>query len=262
MFGIFALLSCKKEISKLPPTVEVVQAEAAFLKAGEKTNTFYGPQTQMGDGKARSFFIMSHEGHPKEVGVELTAEAFSGLPGEGHATYQLSLHHKAQDLTAFDHIDVNWNPHGHQPLFLFGKSHFDFHFYTISTATQLAIPAYYPGSLHDVLPAVPYRPMGFVPTPGGEPEMGKHWSDIIHPVIPGNFTHTMIYGSYNGAMIFVEPMITLDYLQSLAQKMSMPYNQPTKYMESNTWYPTVYNIYTNETRTKYYVTLTNFIRST
>jgi len=262
MFSIIALLSCKKEISKLPPTMEGLNTEAGLQKAGEKTNTFSGPQTQMGNGKARSFFILSGAGKPVELGVELTADAFSGLAAEGHVAYQLPLHHKAQDLTAFNHIVVNWNPDGHGPLFLFGKPHFDFHFFTISTAAQLAIPAYTPGSMHDILPAAPYRPLGFVPTPGGEVEMGKHWADIIHPVIPGNFTHTMIYGSYNGAMIFVEPMITVNYLQSLTQKVSIPYNQPMQYMESNTWYPTVYNMYTNEAKTKYYVTLSNFIKST
>ncbi|MEO6583708.1 MAG: DUF5602 domain-containing protein [Ferruginibacter sp.] len=261
LFSAFAFCSCQKETLQDPVALEGINAEISSAKSVEKTNTFYGPQTQIADGKARSFFIMNQEGLPVELGIEITAGAFAGLPAEGHTAYQLPLHQKAQDATPFDHIVMNWNPNGHPPFFLFSEPHFDFHFYTITKAAQLAIPDYTPGSQHDILPLPSYWPVGFFPTDGGEAEMGKHW---VNPLIlmPGNFTHTMIYGSYNGAMIFVEPMITLAYLQSLSpQKVSVPYNQPMVYMESNTWYPTVYNMYTNEDKSKYYVTLSNFRRS-
>lgn len=261
LFSTLALLSCQKETSLQPAAQEGLSAAMSSARPAERTNTFYGPQTQIADGRARSFIVMSGEGVPEEFGIEITSDAFSGLPVDGHAAFQLPLHQKAMDATPFDHIVMNWNPNGHPPEILFGLPHFDFHFFTISKEAQLAIPPYTPGSLHDVLPPNQYWPIGHIPLPGGEPEMGKHWADIFHPVTPGNFTHTMIYGSYNGAMIFVEPMITLAYLQSLTQRVSVPYNQPAVYMESNTWYPTVYNMYTNESRTRYYVTLSNFIRS-
>ncbi len=261
LFSAVALFSCKKEISEQPVALQGINAELSAAKPAEKLNTFYGPQTQIGDGKARSFIIMSHEGVPAEMGIEITSDAFSGLPLEGHMPYQLPLHQKAMDATPFDHIVINWNPNGHEPDFLFGVPHFDFHFYTISKEAQTAIPPYTPGSLHDLLPAHQYWPVNYMPGPGGEIQMGKHWADIVHPVIPGNFTHTMIYGSYNGAMIFVEPMITMRYLKSLSQKVSVPYFQPEVYMEAHTWYPTVYNMYTNEDKSKYYITLSNFVLS-
>ncbi len=261
LFSALALLSCNKESPQEAVALETINAGISSARVAEKSNTFYGPQTQIANGKARSFIIMSHDDVPSELGIEITSDAFSGLPANGHDAFQLPLHQKALAATAFDHIVMNWNPHGHPPQVLFGVPHFDFHFFTITKAAQTSIPVYTPGSLHDVLPANQYWPVGHIPLPGGEPEMGKHWADILRPVAPGSFTHTMIYGSYNGAMIFVEPMITLAYLQSLTQKVSVPYNQPGVYMESNTWYPTVYNMYTNENKTKYYVTLSNFIQS-
>ncbi|MEO7445564.1 MAG: DUF5602 domain-containing protein [Ferruginibacter sp.] len=261
LFCAFAFCSCQKETLQEPAALEGRNAEINAAISAERTNTFYGPQTQVADGKARSFFIMTHEGLPVELGIEITAHAFSGLPAEGHYAFQIPLHQKAIAATPFDHIFMNWNPEGHPPAALFGVPHFDFHFMTISKEEQLAIPVYTPGSLHDVLPAQQYWPVGHIPLPGGEPQMGKHWADIIHPVAPGTFTHTMIYGSYNGAMIFVEPMITLAYLRALTQKVSVPYNQPVVYTELNTWYPTFYNMYTNQDKSKYYVTLSNFRRS-
>lgn len=261
LFSAFTFISCQKETSLQPATPESFSIAISSAKPADKTNTFYGPQTQIADGKARSFIILSGDGIPQELGIEITADAFSRLPVDGHSAFQLSLHQKAMDVTAFDHIVMNWNPNGHPPESLFGVPHFDFHFFTISKEAQLAIPPYALGSLHDLLPPHQYWPVGHIPLPGGEPEMGKHWADITHPVTEGSFTHTMIYGSYNGAMTFVEPMITRAYLLTLTEKVSVPYNQPLVYTESHTWYPTVYNMYTNENRTKYYITLSNFILS-
>lgn len=201
---------------------------------------------------------MNHAGEPLELGIEMTGGAMSNLPEDRHlAAFVLPLHQKAQALTPFNHVVINWNEHGHPPFALFSEPHFDFHFYMISLAEQMAIPAHVPGDLHDVIPAQPYWPKGFVPTPGGEPKMGKHWVDIANPVVPGTFTHTMIYGSYNGAFHFVEPMITRAFLQSGAE-VSTEFGQPSKFAETGTFYPTKYNI-RKDAAGKHYVSLSNFV---
>jgi hypothetical protein len=265
LFVMLAFTACKKEIAEKDKAITVVEALGSKANQAEKFNTFYGPQVQVGDGKARSFYTVSHTGVPQELGIEMTSGAFSGIP-EDHdlASFVLPLHQKASQATPFDHIYMNWNEHGHPPFALFGVPHFDFHFYTISVAQRMAIPAYIPPTSpdfilgpHDILPPLAYRPAGFVPTPGGEPQMGKHWADILHPVMPGTFTHTMIYGSYNGSLIFVEPMITRAFLQSGAD-LSMPYGQPTQFQESGTYYPTVYNI-KDDASGKHYITLSGFV---
>lgn len=258
-FTLLLLFSaCTKELSEKEDLNTSNQSLQSKSKQEGKLNTFYGPQVHLGDGKARSFFSISHTGVPMELGIVMTDGALSGLPvHQSLAGFVLPLHHKASDATPFDHIVINWNEHGHPPFQLFSEPHFDFHFYTISLAEQRAIPAYSPGSPHDILPPTSYRPAGYVPTPGGEAQMGKHWADVVHPVIPGSFTHTMIYGSYNGKLIFTEPMITRAFLES-GTDISMNYGQPATFEESGTYYPTKYNI-RDDAGGKHYISLSNFV---
>jgi hypothetical protein len=55
--------------------------------------------------------------------------------------------------------------------------------------------------------------MYYVPTPEGVPMMGWHWLDSRSPELNGErFTSTFIYGYYNAKMIFLEPMITREFL--------------------------------------------------
>lgn len=258
--GVATLSSCKKEITskeEIQDNLVMSSSKNKMANPELKLNTFYGPQVQIGNGKARSFLVLSHTGVPQELGIELTDGALSGLPEDGeHAAFVLPLHQKTNATTPFDHIVINWNPHGHPPFELFGEPHFDFHFYTISIGEQMAIPEYTPGSPHDILPEAAYWPAGFVPLPGGEAQMGKHWADVVHPVLPGTFTHTMIYGSYKGAMIFVEPMITRAFLES-GTNVSMPYGQPSQFQKTGTYYPTSYNVTSDETG-KHIISLSNF----
>ena len=51
--------------------------------------------------------------------------------------------------------------------------------------------------------------------------MGAHWLDITSPELnqenPKSFTQTFIYGSYDGKVIFMEPMITKAFMDSTSQ---------------------------------------------
>ena len=237
------LFSCTKEQIK------------KYLPDGEqsKENTYHGSTVQMGAGHARSFITITHHGVPTEIGMEMTAGAITGIPGD-FAVFVLPLHQKALDATPFEHLTIDWNAHGHPPAAIFTVPHFDFHFYTISNAQRLAIPPY-PQAMaaFDSLPPAGYMPAAYFPDPGGVPQMGKHWSD--RSVAPGTFTHTMIYGSYNGRVNFVEPMITLDVFQKRVP-FSVAYAQPTRFAE-HTYYPTKYNFYIKDG--KYYVSLSGFV---
>ena len=45
--------------------------------------------------------------------------------------------------------------------------------------------------------------------------MGEHWIDSTDPVLSGQpFEAVLIYGGWDGEVIFVEPMVTRDLLQS------------------------------------------------
>lgn len=251
----FFLLSCQKDISNRNSFKDIPAKENKKAHQSEKTNTYYGPQMQLGDGRVRTFFTVTHANVPTEIGLELTAGALWGLPDK---VVQLSspFHKKASEHTPFMHVLFDWNPHGHEPGF-YELPHFDFHFYMISEAERMEISPSSPKM--DQLPPKEFWPQGFVPTAGGVPQMGKHWVDPSSPEISGGktFTHTMIYGSYAGKFIFVEPMITRAFLLS-GQQVSLLYGQPTKFMITNTYYPTKYNVHSKDG--KFYVSLSEFVR--
>lgn len=220
----------------------------------QKYNTFYGHQVQVGDGRVRTFVTISHTGVPQEIGIEMTDGALSGLPMD-HANFVLPFHKKAEEVTPFDHVYFNWNPHGHPPFF-FETPHFDIHFYMTSSEERMKITMDDP--LMEQLPPPAYWPQGYVPTPGGEAQMGKHWINPASPEICCNqpFTHTMIWGSYAGEFTFIEPMVTQAYLESGAST-HMAFGQPAQVSITGTYYPTSYNVY--EKDGKHYVSLSDFV---
>ena len=227
----------------------------------EKGETLKGPEVIMGNGKAASWFTINNNGVPQEIGFEMTAEAFTGLTMDptnfAGSTFVLPVNQKVKDLTPFEHLVINWNSHGHEPAGVFNVAHFDFHFYTITEAERMAIPPYMPATaaFHDQLPPAGFMPVSFTATPGGVPQMGKHWGDNTMQL---PFSHTMVYGSFKGKVNFVEPMVTKTLLES-GTKVSQPYAQPTLFEKTGKYYPTKYNIYMDANTHKHYVTLSDFV---
>lgn len=229
----------------------------------EPDQIFRGTEVKMGNGRANSFFKINGTGTPLEIGFELTVEALTGLTQDpndfANRTFVLPMDQKALELTPFDHLVINWGPQGHPPIGVFNLPHFDFHLYTITLAEQLAIPPYSTATAAkiDLLPPTGFMPVSYNPDQGGIPAMGKHW---LNPAaVPSPFTHTMIYGSFDGQVHFVEPMVTLAVLQA-GNFISTPYAQPEKFAKAGKWYPTNYNIYQDQQSKKYYVTLSEFVK--
>ncbi len=206
---------------------------AAVAAAGA---TFYGPLVQMGPGTARTYVTLA-AGVPVELGVEMNEGAVQGRPpaaahGDQHHAaehmFELALPPEAAP-TAYKTVNVGWMANGHDAPY--DRPHFDFHFYTITAAERAAIDPADPAWAQKAgnLPAaalVPTRyfalstlinkPAAAVTVPG----MGLHWLDVASPELqapdsPGHreFTHTFFYGSWDGAMIFAEPMITKALLE-------------------------------------------------
>ena len=258
VISLLSLASCNKEKIE---SISKQNTEQQITGRGnpEQVNIFKGPQVAMGNGFARSWISINHSDVPLELGIELTDGALYGLPQDpadfAAATFLLPLHQKAKAATAFNHIVINWNVHGHEPDHVFDIPHFDFHFYMISEQEQTSIPPYplAPASF-DNLPPNSYWPDLYVPTPGGVPTMGKHW---INTTFAPPFSKTMIYGSYNGRFTFVEPMITRDYLLQ-GDSFSEAYSQPHVFVPNNKFYPQTYNIYKDDASSKHYITLSNF----
>ncbi len=254
--------SCMKEQSQQNSASPGITSDASKASnQSEMTNTFKGPEIHVGDGKVRSFIVISHSGVPQEVGFEMTPSVMQGLPSSGENSYIIPLHQKSLTVTPFDHMELDWDPQGHPPAGIYTVPHFDFHFYKISLAAQMAIPAEDNSTavFFNNYPPTGYLPAGYVPGPVGVAKMGLHWQDITSPEFHGSpFTKTFIYGSYNGAVTFYEPMASKAFIESTTSSSS-DFRQPLYFAPSGTYYPTRYNVYTDASTGNYYVSLSHFV---
>ena len=266
--SFFLLFSCSQDEMISTGLENNVTSSFTAKTNAAKLTVFKGPHVALGYGKVRSWISVDSNGHPNEIGIEITPEAFKNLstdnsktvPPDGE-TIIIPLQLKATELTPFDHIGLNWNPHGHQPAGVFDVPHYDIHFFMISAEEQLAIPAWSPetDAAFNNYPPTGYMPADYFTPPGpatAEPQMGKHWLPVnLGAYLP--FSKIMIYGSFNGKFIFVEPMITLDYLLSNID-FSANYSQPEHFEKAGN-YPTKYNIYHDAVSGNTYISLSNFV---
>ncbi|WP_269850649.1 DUF5602 domain-containing protein [Methanosarcina horonobensis] len=186
--------------------------------------------------------------------MNFTELSLYGLP-EGELTeYILPLPEEAS-AAAYDHIGIDWNPKGHEPQGIYDRPHFDVHFYMIGQKERDKITA----TEEDMAnlskdPEPEYVPEGYVSTPGGIPRMGAHWIDPTSPEFNEQpFEETFIYGFYDGEMVFVEPMVTIDFLKTkpeLTKQLKLPKCYPTE-----AYYPTSYSIRYAENTEEYTVSL-------
>ncbi|PRZ28177.1 hypothetical protein [Flavobacterium granuli] len=265
--GLFFLYSCSQDEMITTELQTNTSKSLTLKKSATQLNVFKGPQVALGNGKVRSWISVDANGNPKEIGIEMTREALlnperdkNNAPLAG-TTIVIPLHLKASQLTPFDHIGINWNPNGHEPEHVFDVPHFDIHFYMISVEEQMAIPEWSPetNDLFNNYPPPGYMPADYFTPPDAataEAQMGKHWLPVnLGDYLP--FSKIMVYGSYNGNLIFIEPMITLDYLLSNAMS-SIDYSQPEHFAKPGN-YPTKYNIYHDDVTGNTYVTLSEFV---
>ncbi|MCC6731025.1 MAG: DUF5602 domain-containing protein [Chthonomonadales bacterium] len=247
---VFALMS-----------VAVRQASACeTCKSPYRPGTYTGEARRMGNGVAYTWVTLNEKGKPSSVGVTFTETALEGLPavppkGMIGTEYMLSLPRQA-DKTPFSHAVVNWNPNGHVPAGIYDVPHFDVHFYAIAPAKRYQITAV-GKDLARCRKPVPagYMAAGYIYAPGAEErEMGAHWVDAAAPELHGQrFTKTFVYGSYDGKVIFYEPMLTKAWIETRPE-FSEPIKLPTTYSRSD-FYPTSYSVRYDEARREYTVAL-------
>lgn len=230
------------------------------------TRTMLGDPVPLGNGTARTY-VLVRDGAPHEVGVALTEGALDGLPAahgtggvhvHGHTTFETVLALPAGNPTPYRHVLVNWNPGGHEPPGIYDVAHLDFHFYELDDAERLAIDPGDPDyqAKAERVPAPDLVPEGYVlPAPLAFPRMGVHWVDPASPELNGKpFTHTFIFGSWDGRVIFAEPMITREFLLS-RQEVSAPVPSARR-QESPGYYPTGYRIAWDEAAREHRIALT------
>ena len=197
-----------------------------------------------GKGTATTYAEFERDGRPKAIGVAWSAGAFEGLPtgsdmhhcaGPDGATGQ-----HAQCIPTFEHVlplpdvvarraDVpfkwvllNWNPHGHIPPGVYDVAHFDVHFEMAPIADVFAIESGTcgPEGVRCDQFAIGKKPVppnyvhaDFRDVDAVVPAMGNHLIDLTGPEFGKQpFTHSFIYGVYDGKVIFYEQMVSRAYL--------------------------------------------------
>jgi hypothetical protein len=203
--------------------------------------TYFGPTVAMAKGSARAYVTLDGTGVPLEIGMALTETALEELPATA-AEYVLVLPPQAS-TTAFKHAVINWIPLGHPPAGVYTVPHFDFHFYTITNAQRAEILLGDSARAAKMMrpPTAEFVPAGYVMGMAGE-LMGLHWRDPEAPELKGApFTKTFIYGSYDGALIFGEPMVAKSYLETKPARDVTTLKLPAEY-SAHGYQPTSYSV--------------------
>lgn len=248
LLGIAALslsfTSCKKDDEQPSP----IQQQEGF---------FYGEKAALGQSETQAYVRIGDDGAPVEAGIIVPEAAMASL--DTHAVMlSLDLPAKARSLTAYQHMMFDWMPHGHEPEGLFDKPHFDLHFYYTSEAERVAIQA------TDTVQFMKPVEGGYIPAPyiniGGVPQMGAHWIDPTGSPFNGEpFTSVLIYGSYDGEVTFLEPMITRSFIEQ-EKTFQLPILQPDQFPEAGKYYPTVYGVEYDAARKQYRLYVGGFLK--
>jgi hypothetical protein len=246
----------------------------------DSIKTIVGEQKNLGKGSIRTWLkVDTKNGEPRSIGVTLTASALSGLPADSDVPQEGSLKLRLMDggpnhtfeyelkfppeaaETAFSHMGFNWNPEGHGPRPIFTKPHFDVHFYMarleyrhgIIVDIQDADPSHVKTS--NLEPPGQFLPPDYQLAPNtAEPRMGSHYADVTSSQLkPGNFSNIFLIGAHGGNILFWEPMITKEYLETnphFTTKLKLPEAYPV-----SGYYPTAYSIVYDHEHKEFHISL-------
>ena len=230
--------------------------------------TFAGPRVAVGAGEAWTEVTLAADGAPLAVAAAFTRDALRDLPPPpsdhgGHVPaneFVLALPEEAP-VASYDHVTLDWNAAGHAPPGVYDVPHFDVHFYFIDAAERDLIGPFDSVAFNRPLPA-DLLPPHYIETPGGVPRMGAHVVDGLSPEIAGTgpFTHTLIYGKYDGALNFLEPMVAMSMLEE-ERDASARVRRPTRYGLEG-YFPGVYSVRYDEADDTYRVVLFDLERRT
>lgn len=245
----------------------------------------------LGNGSVSTFAELDGEGAPQVIGLRFEDAALQGLPGEINRTgrcfdldgdgelgdaecegdYELRLplppELAGRDDIPFRWAMVNWNPRGHPPA-VWQVGHFDMHFYILPEAELDEIGVGPCGIFIDCedferarVPVPPqYVHPDHVSVDAAVGGMGNHLIDSQTPELldPSNeFTHSWIFGAYDGRVIFYEVMLTPVHM-TLGQPGCHPIKQPQAWAQAG-WYPTSYCIRYDAERAVHEVTMEDFV---
>ena len=243
---------------------------------GPGVQRHYGASVRLGNGQARAYTtIDAVTNAPIEIGVALDSAAMQGLPAANpNAPAHGDMHEYLLQLPAnapqpYQFVELDWNAQGHGAPYQ--APHFDFHFYTISQAERNAIDPSDPqwAAKAGKLPeadfiregyACPCTLLGIPAAQTAVPRMGQHLIDPRSPEFAGKpFTATYIVGTWDGRVIFEEPMITRDFILATTDAtIPIP---AAKRAHSAGWLPGAYRVSYDASAKEYRIALTRLARS-
>lgn len=284
-FCVAAGAACAPASDQEPADEDATQADAKVL---------LGPALELGGGSARTFVELDAEGHPLVVGVTFDQGLLEGLPTEPDGTMacfdadsdgsvdpstecllgvqrDLMMPQGAPTELPFRWVGLNWNPEGHPPPAppVYGVAHFDFHFYLPHPE---AIGEIRPGTCGFMVDCavfergripVPerYMPPDYIEVGAVAAREGNHLLDSTSPSLadpPQPFTHTLVYGAFDGHIIFLEPMIAHSFLASRPDECH-PIKSPIAW-EVAGYYPTRYCMRYEPEKEEYQVSLEGLVQ--
>lgn len=254
-----------------------------------------GEPVEFGNGSVSTFVELDEAGSPSAMGVQVPASVIADLPeepdgtapcfdvnGDGsedpHTECFVMLRRDldlpdvgSQALEPFGYVQFNYNPSGHPPPAppVYAEPHFDFHFYLIGLEEVSEIRTGACGFFIDcedferARVPVPdrYMPPEYIEVGAAAGEEGNHLLLSTAPELadpPAAFTQTFIFGSFDGHIVFYEPMIAaavftpdLDECHDIAQPSSW---------EVSGSYPTRYCMRYVPDEEAYVVSLESFVR--
>lgn len=222
------------------------------------TKTYTGEWVEFGEGMIRTWIRTDEAGNPLAMGVQFTEEMLSGLP--------ISLKRIPMALPPeisvppFDHIEMDWRPQGHHPN-EYQAPHFDFRFYIISEQDRKLIRDEHVDTIY-TKPAPKYMPAFYAQvetTVRVDQYIGERFWNMNAPEANGEpFIQSFNFGFWHGHMVFLEPMMTLGFLETHPEVVS-EIQQPQEFEESG-FYPMMYRTEYNESSGEYNVSLEGFVQ--
>jgi len=217
-----------------------------------------GETQAVGDGFIYTWVHNDTMNRPTAIGVSFSESLLNNLP-DANTEYPLRFP-EVVPHAPFDHFTLDWEVHGHYPEQFYGAPHFDFHFYLISPQTRAQMTGVGADiAREEKQPPAQFIPQGYVPAEPPVTLMGLHWIRLDFPEFHGQpFTESFIYGSYNGRLAFIEPMITRAFFLTKPAPVTKVVYQPKAFQVSG-YYPTRYAITYDATRHLYTVALEGLV---
>jgi hypothetical protein len=247
-----------------------------FAAHGE---TVFGEAQILGADKISTYATLGADGRPTAFGLVFTRKALDGLPQKKNMTsrcfdadnngkindssecegdYELRLAMPAalagRADFPFKWVGFNWNPEGHVPPGVYDLPHFDMHFYMVPQGLIDGIRvggcALFINCKDREKALIPvdkkYIHPDHISVGATVSMMGDHLLNSKSPELARKredkkkFTHTWIFGSYEGRITFYETMMTREFLLSRA-RACFDIKQPRAWQRSGI-YPTRYCI--------------------